>query len=114
MSEVADTRSYALPEDMAIPRGEDGDPVFAEPWEARVFGLVVGACDQGQFTWKEFQQLLIEEIRASETQGEPRSYYLNWAIAAEQLFTGLGALAPGDLDQRVAQLRPDDKTVRLD
>ena len=114
MSKATEKHCHELPEHMAIPRGEDGDPVFAEPWEARVFGLVVGACDQGKFTWKEFQQLLIEEIRASETQGEPRSYYLNWAIAAEQLFTGLGALTPGDLDQRVAKLRPDDKTVRLD
>lgn len=114
MSATLHKRYHGLPEHMAIPLGNDGDPVFAEPWEARAFGLVVGACDQGKFDWKDFQQLLVEEIRHSESQAEPRSYYLNWAIAAEKLFASLGALERSDIDRRVAELRPDDKTVRLD
>lgn len=114
MSTASPKRYPGLPEHMAIPLGSDGDPVFAEPWEARAFGLVVGAFDQGKFDWKDFQQLLVEEIRHSESQAESRPYYLNWAIAAEKLFETLGDLEQGDIDQRVAELRPDDRTVRLD
>lgn len=102
-----------LPRDLPIPRGSDGDPVFAEPWEARVFALVVAACNAGRFEWVEFQQLLIAEIHDSEQQAQPASYYLNWARAAEKLFESLGALEVQAVDQRVAALRPDDKTVRL-
>ena len=102
-----------LPSDMKIPLGSDGDPVFAEPWEARVFALVVSAHEQGRFEWKDFQQLLVVEISHSEEHSEPRSYYLNWAIAAEKLFESLGSLQSNDVNQRVADLKPDDKTVRI-
>lgn len=103
----------ALPADMAIPTGRDGDPVFAEPWEARIFAMVVNAFEQGRFEWIEFQQLLIEEIRHGEATGEPRPYYLNWALAAEKLFEILGTVERNAIDRRVAELRPDDKTIRL-
>ena len=114
MNESTDKHWQALPGPAAIPVREDGEPVFAEPWEARIFGMVVSACDQGKFAWKDFQQLLIEEIRDSENLGVPRAYYLNWAIAAEKIFASIGALAPDDVDQRVDELRPGDKTVRLE
>ncbi len=113
MSEGLQLPPANLPEDMDIPLGSDGDPVFAEPWEARVFALVVCAHDQGRFEWKDFQQLLIDEISHSEAHGEARSYYLNWALAAEKLFESLGSMQRSDVDQRVSDLRPDDKTVRL-
>ena len=106
-------RNSELPPDMVIPLGSDGDPVFAEPWEARVFALVVSAHEQGRFEWKDFQQLLVAEISHSEKHSEQRPYYLNWAIAAEKLFESLGSLQRSDVDQRVTDLRPDDKTVRI-
>jgi nitrile hydratase accessory protein len=113
MNEVVNSENGSLPAELKIPLGNDGDPVFTEPWEAKVFALVVSAHKQGQFEWKEFQQLLVEEISHSEKHGEPRAYYLNWAIAAERLFESLGSLLRSEVDQRVSDLRPDDKTVRL-
>ena len=113
MNNHSQHRNSKLPSDMKIPLGSDGDPFFAEPWEARVFALVVSAYQQGRFEWKDFQQLLIAEISHSEMHSEPKSYYLNWAIAAEKLFESLGSLQCNDVDQRVADLRPDDKTVRI-
>jgi nitrile hydratase accessory protein len=113
MNEAMQNRHEALPSDLKIPLGNDGDPVFIEPWEAKVFALVVSAHNQGQFEWKEFQHLLVDEISHSEKQGEPLPYYLNWAIAAERLFESLGSLRRSDVDQRVFDLRPDDKTVRI-
>ena len=102
-----------LPPELKIPLGSDGDPVFVEPWEARAFALVVSAHQQGRFEWQQFQQLLVNEISHSEQHGGPKPYYLNWAIAAEKLFAELGSLQPSEVDQRVSDLRPDDKTVRI-
>ena len=96
----------------AIPVDADG-PVFVEPWEARVFALVVGLHDGGAFAWSEFQALLIEEIGAAERAGRPRSYYLNWLAAAERLFERHGLAAGAEVDAEADRLRPDDRTVRL-
>ena len=113
MSDYLEKRCPFLPEDIAIPIGDDGDPIFAEPWEARAFAIVVSAFEQGRFEWKDFQELLVNEIRHGEASGEPPPYYLNWAIAAEKLFEDLGTVEHSSIDQRVAELRPDDKTVRF-
>jgi len=102
-----------IPVDLRIPRGPDQEPVFAEPWEARIFSLVVTLHRAGAFEWKQFQELLIDEIGHSEATGRPRLYYLNWATAAERLFESLGFASRSSVDIRVEVLRPDDRTVRL-
>ena len=91
----------------------EGDPVFTEPWEARTFAMVVNAHGHNLFEWKEFQVLLVDEIRKSESSQSPRPYYLNWAMAAERLFESLGNVNRSEIDNRVSLLRPDDKTIRL-
>lgn len=101
-----------LPAALAIPVDANG-PVFTEPWEARIFALVVDLNGRGAFTWKEFQSLLVEEIGKSERDGTPRAYYLNWLLAAERLFAAKGLVERTDVDAEVARLRPDDRTVRL-
>ena len=102
-----------LPKDLQIPLAKDGEPVFAEPWEAKAFAIVVSAHRQGQFDWRDFQQFLVDEIGSSERAGHPRSYYVNWAIATERLFESLGKVSRQMIDNRVRELRPNDKTVRL-
>lgn len=102
-----------LPADLTIPRNEDGAPVFREPWEARIFSMVVTLHRSGAFEWKEFQSLLVDEISRTEAAGTPRPYYLNWAMAAERLFEQLDFAARTSIDSRVAELRPDDRTIRL-
>ena len=102
-----------IPMELSIPRGPDDEPVFAEPWEARIFSLVVTLHRAGAFEWKQFQELLVNEIDQSEASSQPRPYYLNWAMAAERLFDTLGVASRTDVDVRVEVLRPDDRTVRL-
>ena len=84
------------------------DPVFAEPWEARIFALVVELNRQGRFPWKQFQTLLAEVIKDAD-----RPYYLSWQIAAERLLSNLSLASPAEIDRVVAELRPDDRTVRV-
>lgn len=116
MSGLMNSQIGGVPDDvqsaLAIPAGLDG-PVFAEPWEARIFALVVDLNARGAFSWKEFQSLLVEEIGASERLHLERPYYLNWLLAAERLFTAKGMVEGAAVDAEVARLRPDDRTVRL-
>lgn len=102
-----------LPLELSIPIDSEGDPVFSEPWEARIFAMVMHAHRRNLFEWKEFQVLLIDEINLSESNQLARPYYLNWAMAAERLFESLGNINRREIDDRVSLLRPDDKTVRL-
>ena len=48
LSILGPERLQALPR---LPRDE-GEPVFAEAWQAQAFALAVKLSEQGHFTWK--------------------------------------------------------------
>ncbi len=96
----------------SIPHQGD-EPVFREPWEARIFAIVASLHDQGMFEWKTFQSLLIDEIQRTESAGECRDYYENWLSAAERLIQSLNIAQPDEVDAEVIKLRPDDRTIVL-
>jgi hypothetical protein len=50
-------RFQALP---CLPQ-DNGEPVFAEPWQAQAFALAVKLSEQGCFTWKEWAAALANE-----------------------------------------------------
>jgi nitrile hydratase accessory protein len=63
------------------------DPVFAEPWHAKVFAIVYALHQRGLFSWSEWTQALGAEIaRAPE-----REAYDTWLEALEGLVAGKGA-----------------------
>jgi nitrile hydratase accessory protein len=79
-----------------LPRDE-GEPVFAEPWQAQTFALAVKLSEQGHFTWKEWAAALAEELRAAASRGEPDDgtyYYHHWLTALERLVTVKGLSDP--------------------
>ena len=47
------TESERLKALARLPRDE-GEPVFAEPWQAQAFALAMKLSEQGHFTWKEW------------------------------------------------------------
>ena len=75
----------------------DDEPVFAEPWEAEAFALVVSMHEQGLFDWKEWAEILGRTI-AEDTGG--KSYYELWLEALERLLTGKSVLQPAELSER--------------
>ncbi len=85
-----------------IPR--DGDaPVFAEPWQAQAFALVVKLAEQGHFTWKEWSQALGRELAAAAARGEPDDgsrYYDHWLAALETLAEAKGLVGRAVLQTR--------------
>jgi nitrile hydratase accessory protein len=86
---------------VALPR-KNGELVFEEAWQGRLFGMTVAMSHEGRFEWREFQARLIAEIARAERLGEGSSYYERWCAAFERLLADKALLAPGDLGRRTA------------
>ena len=84
----------------ASPPRDNGELVFAAPWERRVFGLAVAACRSGVCDWETFRQRLIARIAADEA----RPYWRSWAAALEDVLEQAAVLTPGELDGRTDEL----------
>lgn len=67
----------------------DGNgPVFAAPWQAQAFALVLTLYDKGLFTWPEWAAALSSEITRAQAAGDPdtgETYYLHWLAALERM-----------------------------
>ena len=98
MSETAPERAL-----LATLPGDDAGPVFAEPWQARIFALVARLAMDGHCAWDDFQALLSDEIRA---RGAPdgSDYYRRWLAAAERLVAAGGLAGAEALGARKAHL----------
>jgi nitrile hydratase accessory protein len=76
-----------------IPRGEDGAPVFREPWEAQAFAMTLTLHERGLFTWAEWADALAGEIRRAQQAGDGddgSTYYGHWLAAIERLVAAKG------------------------
>ena len=82
------------------PPRDNGEIVFAAPWERRVFGLAVAACRSGVYDWEAFRQRLIVCIGADEA----RPYWHSWAAALEHVLQQAEVLGPGEIDTRFDEL----------
>ena len=103
----------------AAPPRDNGELVFAAPWESQAFGLALALHDAGCIDWADFRQSLIREIgdwAAAHPSGEGWNYYECWLRSLERLGSGTGLVAPDDLRARRAELaaRPDGHDHRHD
>lgn len=94
----ADSLIDADLEGSVSPPRDNGEIVFAAPWERRAFGLVIALCRSGACEWEGFRQRLIARI----AQDESRPYWSSWAAALEDLLEDRHALARADTDAREA------------
>lgn len=91
----------------AAPPRDNGELVFAAPWESRAFGVALALHDAGRMDWEEFRQALIAEIGAWEAahpSGDGWSYYECWLRSLERVIGGQGLVGAGDLRARAALL----------
>ena len=91
----------------AAPPRDNGELVFAEPWEGRAFGMAVALNDSGAFGWDRFQDALIARIKAWEDGHPPSecfSYYRCWLQALEDVLAGEGMVATEETTFRVGEL----------
>jgi nitrile hydratase accessory protein len=78
------------------PPRDNGEIVFAAPWERRVFGITIALCRSGGGDWENFRGRLIARI----AEDEQRPYWESWAAALEDLLNGSGAVGTPELDAR--------------
>jgi nitrile hydratase accessory protein len=92
---------------VAAPPRQNGELVFAEPWEGRAFGLALALTDAGVFSYDVFRDALITKIAAWESappEGHRYSYYRCWLQALEQVLADAELVAPDDVAARAAAL----------
>jgi nitrile hydratase accessory protein len=83
----------------AAPR-KNGELVFEEPWEGRIFGMAVALHDRRLYGWEEFHRRLIAQIAQAEARGEERRYYERWLASFERLLTDKGLVTREELEDR--------------
>jgi hypothetical protein len=71
----------------ALPR-DNGELVFAAPWEGRVLAMAIGTIQALQLPWDSFRSCLVAEI----AEQPERAYYESWLSALERLLRGRGLL----------------------
>jgi nitrile hydratase accessory protein len=103
--EATQARLHRLLTDLGgatVPR-RNGELVFDEPWQGRVFGMAVALSEQGLLPWEEFRQALIAEIAAAEARGGEFRYYHAWLAAFERVLAMRDAVRPEELEETTFQ-----------
>ena len=89
-----------IPPDATLGQPTDADGlVFAEPWMAQAFALVVQLQRAGHFTWPERAETLGAELRAAGSD-DGSHYYETWLKALERISLAKGLTDLATLDDR--------------
>ena len=74
---------------LSAPPMANGELVFDEPWQGRVFGMARSLCQTGLYSWDDFRAQLIRSIErwdsANEDNSTPYAYYDLFLEAFENL-----------------------------
>jgi hypothetical protein len=78
---LADLRAQAeaMTGPTALPRADDGEPAFDEPWQGRAVAVTVETVARLGVSWEDFRTRLIAAI----DDDPQRDYYESWLIALE-------------------------------
>jgi len=88
-----------------IPRGDDGGPVFAGPWQAQAFAMTLALHRAGVFSWGEWAAALGAAITHAQSAGDAddgSTYYRHWLAALEALVVKKGVSSEASLADRRA------------
>ena len=100
MPDAADLRLASMDEHIALPR-QNGELLFAAPWEARAFGIAVALHEAGVYPWRAFSQGLAAATAAAEQGGVPTSYYERWLAALASLAIARGLVQEEELERKI-------------
>ena len=102
------------------PSPDEGEPVFAEPWEAQAFGLVNALHERGLFAWEEWSRALSAALDGQDSDASEGDYYRCWLAALEGLLAERDLVPTHELDetsaawQRAARATPHGMPVLLE
>ena len=85
-----------------FPHADDEAPIFAEPWQAQAFAMVLSLHQRGLFTWPEWAQALGAQIASAQAHGDADlgdTYYQHWLAALEAIVASKGAATRDELMQ---------------
>lgn len=102
MPDTCKSEAAALAALPSIPR-DDAGPVFAEPWQAKAFAIVLQLHERGLFTWNEWAETLSAVIKEAQAAGDPDTgdtYYQHWLKALERVIAAKGASSAKALSER--------------
>ena len=102
MTEKPDRQIADMGGAAALPR-KNGELVFNEAWEGRVFGMAVAMSQGRQLEWEDFRQQLIAEIGQADQAGSESSYYERWLTAFERVLDHQGLVRAAELESRTAE-----------
>ena len=102
MPEEPDPRIASMDEQIALPR-QNGELVFAAPWEARAFGIAVVLNEAGVYPWRDFSQGLAAETATAEQHGISTHYYERWLETLAKLAIARGLVTSEELEARTAE-----------
>ena len=73
--------------------------MFAEPWQAQAFALVLKLHEGGAFTWAAWAAALSAEL-ARDPSDDGSRYYEHWVAALEGMVTGRALVGADELEAR--------------
>jgi nitrile hydratase accessory protein len=85
----------------------NGEVMFDEPWQSRIFGMALALHEAGHFSWAEFQECLIAVIGewdASHDGADPYEYYAHFEQALHKLLEAKQILDSQELVRRTRDL----------
>jgi nitrile hydratase accessory protein len=85
------------------PPRDNGELVFAEPWQSRAFGVTVGLHEAGLFAWDDFRRELIDQLDGGDA--PPDEYWAAWLRATETVVLGRGLVPPERYGERLERYR---------
>lgn len=94
--------------------------IFAEPWQAQAFAIVVALHERGLFSWTEWAAALAREVGRPDAAADGSDYYLHWLRALETLLADRGVAHKDRIDalqaawQRAALATPHGKPILLE
>ena len=101
------TEEIDLPEKLQPPMA-NGELVFDEPWQGRLFGMAVALTEAGVIDWADMQAALIDEVAVWEQEHKPGAsdaepeypYYELFSAALEKVLGGSNVVPQGELASR--------------
>lgn len=88
--------------------GDEGGPIFDEPWQADAFAMTQALVEAGVVTSAEWTSALASAISTHQRAGDPDTgdtYYEHWLVALEAVCEAKGLTSPDELDACAEQWR---------
>ena len=98
------TDQYPLEHELAPPQA-NGELVFDDPWQMRVFGLARTLCEQECYSWGEFRGELIAAIKCwdRDLDQQPWSYFDHFLEALLRVLNKKHMISQDELTNRLQQ-----------